>query len=161
MSDLPISVRVAQAVGIFGALFSAGSMICTSRLVIPAIRQSPTPLLLSQWKNIYTIGSRTAPKMALITSTAMAYVSYHFCSSSEGKLWALASVLAISIIPYTIVVVFPTNKFLEEWHKKEGLGIDRKDVDEKINEWTYKHSIRTYLTLSGGLIALFAVIRRS
>ncbi|POS86424.1 hypothetical protein EPUL_003497 [Erysiphe pulchra] len=136
-------------------------MTCISRFVIPAIRQSPTPLLLSQWKDTYILGSRTAPYMALVNATAMAYVSYHFRSSSEGKLWALASVLAISIIPYTVVVVFPTNKFLEEWHEKEGLGIYRKDVDEKISEWTYKQSTRSCLTLTGGLLALFAVIRRS
>lgn len=136
-------------------------MSCISRSLIPAIRQSPTPLLLSQWKNTYILGSRTTPQMALVTSAAMAYVSYHFRSSSEGKLWALASTLAILILPYTWVVVFPTNKFLEEWHKKEGLGIDRKDIDDKISEWTHKQFTRMCMTLSGGLLALFAVVRRS
>ncbi|KHJ33028.1 putative duf1772 family protein [Erysiphe necator] len=161
MPDLPTSVRVAQAVGIFGALFSAGSSTGISRFVLPAIRQSPTPILLSQWKGTYNLGSITSPPLALLSSSAMAYVSYYFRSSADGKLWALASAFAISIIPYTFIVVFPTNKFLEEWHSIEGQGVERKDVDDKINEWAYKHSARTCLTLAGGLLALFTVLHGS
>ncbi|RKF80235.1 putative duf1772 family protein [Golovinomyces cichoracearum] len=159
MQDLPISVRVAQAVGVFGTLYSAGSSVGIIQYVIPAIRKSPTPLLLSQWSDTYRRGALTIPPTTILTSSALAYVSYHFRSTSECKMWGLASAMAIAIVPFTFIVVFPTNKILEGWHKNDGQGIDRKEVDAKVIEWTYKHSARSCMSLAGGMLALLAMVR--
>ncbi|KAI1002887.1 hypothetical protein K3495_g5315 [Podosphaera aphanis] len=159
MSDLPISVRVAQAIGIIGTFYSAGACAGITGYLVPAIRQSPTPLLLAQWRQMYRSGSYTAPPTAAVTCGALSYVSYYFRFSPEWRLWALSSVLSISIVPFTFLVVFPTNKVLETWQDRNGEGVDRREVDKQITRWTYKHTARSCLSVFGGLIALFGVIR--
>lgn len=108
---------------------------------------------------MYRRGAATAPPIALFTSSSLAYVSYHFRSSPEYRLWALASALVIGIIPFTFISIYPTNKELESWKDQEGRGVERKDVDDKLTEWTSKHTARSCLSIAGGSLALFTMIR--
>ncbi|CCU82476.1 unnamed protein product [Blumeria hordei] len=157
-SENPTPIRVAQAIGILGTIYSAGGSMSIAGFMIPAIRQSPTPILLSQFRQMYRRGSNSAPPIAVVTATALAYVAYHFRLTSAWKQWALASALSISIIPFTFVVIYPTIRTLEGWDDTHGEGIDRKDVIEVISAWNRRHIARSSLSLLGGLLALYALI---
>ncbi|TVY46341.1 Noranthrone monooxygenase, partial [Lachnellula occidentalis] len=118
----PLPIRLAQTLGLTTAGLLAGANISFSLIALPRILESPTPLLIQQWKHLFTSGRATLPPMALLSSSLFFYLASQARSSSskptsalpEESFWGYvaAGVLALSIVPYTMVFMSPTNERL-------------------------------------------------
>src|SRR5438045_4213503 len=114
MANSPLPVRVAQMVGITATSAMAGASFAMSALVVPRILESPSPLLLRQWKHLFEIGRATMPPLSLLTTLAVSYLAYESKNNSAAlphkwKLYLISSILNIGIIPYTLTIMLPTN----------------------------------------------------
>ncbi|TVY14581.1 Anthrone oxygenase [Lachnellula arida] len=117
MADLvqtQLPIRLAQTMGLTTAGLLAGASFSFSLVALPRILESPTPLLLQQWKNLYTSGKSFMPPLALLSSSLFFYLASQARSrspSSADRFWGYvaAGVLALSIVPYTLVFMSGTN----------------------------------------------------
>ena len=65
MAETPTSIRAAQAAAIFLSAFSAGTNLSLSYFVVPRLLESPTPLMLQQWRRTC---KRQTPSRELLVS---------------------------------------------------------------------------------------------
>ena len=72
----------------------------------------------------------------------------------SSVLWIAGAVLIFSVIPFTLIVILPTNKQLL------APGIDRKPVDTEklLLRWGRLHAVRTVASLAATAIFLSAVV---
>jgi hypothetical protein len=121
MTDSPTPIRIAQVLGITGTAALAGVSFAISGLVIPRILESPTPLLLRQWQHLYDTAKMTVPPLAVVCASSLLYVAYdaHQRTATvvphQWKAYVASALLALGIVPYTLLVIMPINKRL--WRK--------------------------------------------
>jgi hypothetical protein len=70
------SVRIAQAIGLTTLSAVAGANFALSAFLVPRILESPTPLLLRQWKHSFEAGKKGLLPLISIGATSFFYLSY-------------------------------------------------------------------------------------
>jgi len=118
MADKPNSVRAAQALAAFVSSVTAGASLSLSFLVIPRLLESPTPLMLLQWKHMFDKRKKTITYLGLAAAPAYAFLSAHFGGGTlrgsllgrPGRAYAACAALCVGIVPYTVAVIMPTNR---------------------------------------------------
>ncbi len=132
------AVRAAQAASIFVNATTAGASLGLSALLIPRFLEAPTPLMLRQWSNMFERTRRPFPAAAAAAAAGYFALAYYYAfrtatGAVAGRLYALSGSLCIGIVPYTLVLIMPTNKKLfakvDEVNKLGLLAQD--DVDNK------------------------------
>lgn len=114
MSDSRLSTRLIQTIGISASLILSGVITASSALVVPRLLESPAPLLLRQWNNMYEQGKLRIGPLAIIPSLSYFYLAYNERTAAFPALWkanayTTAGFLAAAIGPYTWTVMRPTN----------------------------------------------------
>ncbi|CAK7226697.1 hypothetical protein SCUCBS95973_006286 [Sporothrix curviconia] len=115
------AVRGAQAASVFISAAAAGGTLGLSTFFIPRILESPTGLMLRQWGRMYHVGKVAFPGAAATAAVAFGYVYYATTNASglptslevsASSLPLVAAGLCLSIVPYTMLALLPTNKEL-------------------------------------------------
>ena len=74
-----------------------------------------------------------------------------------GRGWLVAAVLVGAVVPFTLVVIMPTNKRL--------LASDRdlssSETRELLVLWGRLHAVRTFLGLAGAVVYLWLITSKS
>lgn len=72
-----------------------------------------------------------------------------------GLAWLIGGLLLSSVIPFTLIVIFPTNRQLLDPNldKKSGLAL------QLLTRWGRLHAVRSILSLAALLIFLFSLMR--
>ncbi len=113
MTDQAPGLRAAQAATLFLVSATAGASLSVSVLVIPRLLESPTPLMLRQWRNMFEFSKWVIPGAAEVAAAGYVFFAYRAgLSTLPGKLYLLASALSAGIVPYTLAVIMPTNRKL-------------------------------------------------
>lgn len=108
--------------------------------------------LLTQWKPSYAGGFEIQAPLALI-SGILGIVAFFVADSS----WALAAgVLMLANWPYTLIVIFPTNKFLNETDERDADATTRAGIIR----WGHQHAVRSALGVGGAICFLVAAATR-
>jgi hypothetical protein len=98
------------------------------------------------------------PKFAITTSAAYLYAIY--AARQECRSWkglAIASALTVSIVPFTIIFMAPTNDLL----MKAAAGTweaSQEDVAKLIGRWGVLNLVRSLLPLAGAGAGFSALI---
>lgn len=175
---------ITRALGISTSLFLSGYAFSASQLSIPAISLSPLPLRLSQWSLIYTSGAKVSPPLAIFSLFTWGYASYLSYShshspsisssislsgdgTSDWVLYVLAGGLSFSILPWTLIMMMPTNNELLRRAKvakeREGKGEVKEEEDKEsgklIEKWDGLHFVRFWLPTLGAAVGLYAVLK--
>jgi hypothetical protein len=122
-----IPLRITQTIGLTTTAVLAGTNLSLSFYLIPRILESPTPLLLRQWRAAYESGKSTIAPLAALCSVTFFYLSYHAHQtpllSHRWMGYAAAGACAIGIAPWTWAVMVPTNnKLLRKAEEAAVLG---------------------------------------
>ncbi|OAL71090.1 hypothetical protein A7D00_4753 [Trichophyton violaceum] len=204
MPDVSNCVRTAQVIGLTTSGLMAGSILTYSTALIPTITLpagsgpasydsnhkpgSPISHIATQWRHAYNIGKSSMPFCAIGAGTAYAYLSYVFrhettlrpADTRTSNWYLLASGLVMSIIPYTLLVMSPTNKSLlsraEVADAESMTGVSkakeaasktsgdskatREDVEvlNWLKGWAELNVVRSMFPLAGTLAALYATL---
>ncbi|CAK3885142.1 unnamed protein product [Lecanosticta acicola] len=112
--NLGTGLRIAQLVGLTSTAFFAGKEFTKSISTVPALAQSPAPLLAKQWKIQFDADKALAPAVALFSSGVFGFLAYRDNAWTKTSiLYATSSTLLAALIPYTFVLAEPLNKKLE------------------------------------------------
>jgi len=88
--------------------------------------------------------------LALVGSLA-ALISWWF---DRDLAWLIGGLLLLLIIPFTLVVIFPTNKRLES----QGLDLRSEEAGRLLRHWGRLHAVRSILSVVAFIIFLFVLI---
>ncbi|KLJ05797.1 hypothetical protein EMPG_10770 [Blastomyces silverae] len=178
MTSCPATFRVAQVVGLSGAAWLSGNIAAYSLIVAPSLLTSakesnfPPSTLAKLFRNIYHLGARQNPPIALTTAAAFFYLAWSVRSGTAlfrqtaentASLYCAAGVLTLSIVPFTLIAMMKTNGALLEQAKvveseptvKVGA---REETERLLCRWIGLNGVRSLFPLAGALVGLYAAL---
>ncbi|HXR36988.1 MAG TPA: DUF1772 domain-containing protein [Candidatus Binataceae bacterium] len=128
------------------ALFS-GAAAYVTLVEHPARMSCSTQIAIAQWRPSYRRATVMQASLAVVgTLTAIAAWLH-----GDGWAWLMAGVILGAVIPFTLLVMWPTNKRLED----EGLDISSQEARNLLVRWGKLHSVRSALGLFALSLMLF------
>lgn len=128
------------------ALFT-GAALYVSLVEQPARLLCPTPCALAQWRPSY----RRATVMQASLALAGCLLALGAWLAGAGPVWLAAGLLLGSVVPFTLLVILPTTKRLED----ESLDPAGPSVRALLECWGHLHHVRSAASLLALLTLLF------
>lgn len=131
----------------------AGAAIYINMVEHPARMQCSTELAIPEFSHSYRRGAvfmGTLLMSGVISATA-AGVMY------RSVWWLIGACVLLSLIPFTLVVIFPINKKLLD----SSLDKNSELAATLLTRWGRYHTIRSLLGLASFLIFIFSLVRET
>ena len=133
-----------------GMFFGAASYI--NLVEQPARISCGVPLAVTEWRPSYKRATLMQVPLAVIGSLA-ALVSWRI---DRDLAWLVGGLLLLLNIPFTLVVMWPTNKRLES----QELDVRSEEAGRLLGRWGRLHAIRTILSGTAFLIFLSTLVAK-
>jgi hypothetical protein len=131
-------------------LFS-GASIYVNLVEHPARIQCGTALALAQWGPSY--------KRATVMQASLAAVGFLSAMGAwilgAGGFWLIGGILLGLVIPFTFIVILPTNRKL----LSPDLVKESPDARRLLDRWARLHAVRSVLSFSSFLVFLLLISR--
>ena len=115
-----------------------GAAVYVNLVEHPARISCGVPLAVTEWRPSYKRGTLMQAPLALIGSLSALAVWWF----QGGAAWLIGGVLLLLIVPFTLVVIFPTNKRLES----QELDLHSEEASRLLRRWGRLHAIRSILS---------------
>jgi len=148
----------------------AGKIAAVSYITIPTLSLAPPQLATIQWQHMYSNGAHTAPLIASGAAVCWAYLAikarlYRGISNGPLGFYTTAAITVISIIPFTLAAIVPTNNKLDHLatlSKSSSPTADVKvkspEVEGLLQKWKKLNMTRALLTGSSFLAGVWGVL---
>jgi hypothetical protein len=175
-SDTPLTIRLVQTVGITASSWLASQVASFSIFTISRLLESPTPLMLRQWKGMFYAGKSVGQPGGIVIALSYFYLAYAshtssavpFTSNFTSISYAVSGLLSIAIVPYTLTVLMPTNlaifKLEEEVSRaeKEGKSVQASAGEETaqvlLKRWAALNLGRAFLVTASAVLGVWTTI---
>jgi uncharacterized membrane protein len=128
------------------ALFT-GAAVYVTFVEQPARMKCSTEIALSQWRPSY--------KRARIMQATLAILGFLLAIAAwlygAGLVWLIAGLFLVAVVPFTLLVMWPTNKLLEETDADMPSELTR----DLLSHWANLHAVRTALSVIALLLMIF------
>jgi uncharacterized membrane protein len=128
------------------ALFT-GAAAYVSLVEHPARLRCSNEIALAQWRPSYKRG--TAMQASLAMAGTLLGISAFL--SGAGLMWLVAGLLLGSVVPFTLLVVIPTNRRLED----PALDASGETARRLLIRWGQLHAVRSAISLVALVLMLF------
>jgi uncharacterized membrane protein len=108
-------------------------------------------MAMTEWRPSYRRGTLMQVPLALIGSLS-AVVSWWL---DGGRVWLVGGLLLLLTIPFTLVVILPTNKRLES----QELDLRSEEAERLLQRWGRLHAVRSLLSGAAFLVFLISLMR--
>lgn len=163
----PNSARVLQTVGLTTTAILAGVSASFSIYTVPRLLESPTPLLLKQFKHMYESGHGSVPAGTVIAATSFLALAYdsRAIGSNAWKGYVTVAALAVGIVPYTILLMLGTNKVLLEGADQaetaeEKVEAKAASMKQLLDQWATLNLGRSLMLASAAVTATWTALGR-
>ena len=137
---------VPEIVATFASGIFAGAAVYVSVVEQPARLSCGVELAVTEWRPSYKRGTVMQAPLAAIGSLA-ALVSWWF---DRGLPWLVGGLLLLLLIPFTLLVILPTNKHLES----RELDLRSEEAGVLLRRWGRLHAVRSLVSAAAFLIFL-------
>lgn len=127
----------------------AGAAVYINFAEQPARLSCGVEAAVMQWRPSYKRGTVMQAPLAVIGSVA-AFASWRF---DRSWAWLVGGVLLFLVIPFTLVVILPTNKKLES----PQLDLRSEEAGHLLRRWGRLHAVRSMLGLAAFVMFLFSL----
>jgi hypothetical protein len=127
------------------ALFT-GAAIYVSLVEQPARMVCPIEVAIAQWRPSYKRATIMQAFLAIVGTLSGIGAGI----AGAGPVWVIAGFVLSAVVPFTLFVMWPTNKRLED----PGLNTSSPDAHALLARWGNLHAVRSVL----GLIALLLML---
>src|SRR6266849_5267566 len=131
----------------FASGIFAGAALYINFVEQPARLSCGVQLAVTEWRPSYKRGTLMQAPLAVVGSLS-AFISWWFDRSLS---WLLGGVLLLLIVPFTLVVILPTNKRLES----QELDLRSEEAGSLLRRWGRLHAVRSIL--SGAAFSYFCL----
>ena len=135
-------------------------MVCLSVLVVPVYLETisdPTQLL-RQWARMYHYGSIYAPALSIAACGLYGYLALRKDrNSQQRRSFISAAVATAAIIPFTLIVMAPTNNTLHSLEVSAVSGTAEPElsvVQNLVVRWAWLHLARSIFPFVGVYLGL-------
>ena len=128
----------------------AGAAVYVNFVEQPARLSCGVELAVTEWRPSYKRGAVMQAPLAAIGSVA-ALLSWWF---DRSLAWLVGGLLLLLIIPFTLVVILPTNKRLES----QELDLRSEEAGSLLRRWGRLHAVRSILSVMAFVIFLFLLL---
>ncbi len=118
----------------------------------PARISCGMPLAVTEWRPSYKRGTLMQAPLALLGSVS-AFIAWWF---QRKDAWLVGGSLFFLVVPFTLIVILPTNKRLES----QELDLRSEEAGRLLRRWGRLHAFRTILSGIAFLIFLSALIAK-
>jgi hypothetical protein len=142
-------IEIAGPVAVLAAALFAGAAVYVSLVEHPARMECGTELAATEFGPSYRRGAVLQASLAILATVAGLA-----CFAAGGSpLWLWGALAVFAAVPFTLVVIFPTNKRLLE------PGRDRRSAETRalLVRWGQLHAVRTVLGLASAALLVAAV----
>jgi hypothetical protein len=121
-----------------------------------------TAHLLRQWVCLYNYGHRILPAISISTLCIYGYVVYN--RWTDGGSWVsygLAGLLTVGIIPFTLIVMQPSNNLLFQLEaniQSSPKATTLEDAQKLVTKWSRMHLVRSMFPLAGAVLGFSALL---
>ena len=139
-----------EFVAVLTAMLFSGAAIYINLVEHPARMECGTTLAATVFGPSY----RRATVMQVILALAATVAGIGAWIMGAPRLWFVGAVLMFAVIPFTLIVIMPTNK------KLLNSGLDRtSDATRRLlQDWGRLHTVRSILSLVAAILFLSSVI---
>jgi uncharacterized membrane protein len=141
---------VSEIVATFTSGIFAGAAVYINLVEQPARLSCGVQPAVTEWRPSYKRGTLMQVPLALIGSLS-AVVSWWF---DGGRAWLVGGLLLLLVIPFTLVVILPTNKGLES----QELDLRSEEAHRLLRRWGRLHAVRSLLSGAAFLVFLISLI---
>jgi uncharacterized membrane protein len=134
-----------------GGMF-AGAAVYVSLVEHPARLSCGVKVGLTEWKPSYKRGTVMQAPLAVIGSL-LAGVSWWL---DKNTAWLIGGVLLFAVVPFTLIVIFPTNRKLEN----DKADSSSTHAEHHLRLWGKLHAVRSLLSFLAFVIFLIALRRQ-
>ena len=130
----------------------AGAAVYINLVEHPARMGCSTELAATVWAPSYKLATYMQAPLAVIGSLG----GVAACLLGAGVMWLVGALCIFAVIPFTLIVIFPTNKRL--------LAPDRDPASAETREllvkWGQLHAVRSVLGFVAGSIYIWQLVGR-
>ncbi len=137
-----------ELIATFCAAIFAGAAVYINLVEHPARMSLGPAAALAEWAPSYHRASRMQASLAIV-GTAAAVVAWLL---GGGVLWLVGGLLLGSVVPVTLVVIYPTNRELLD----PATARDPGRVGVLLERWNRLHAVRS--VLSTAAVAIFLLL---
>jgi uncharacterized membrane protein len=149
---MPSPLAVSESLAILASGLFTGAALYVSFVEHPARMQCGTRLAITEFAPSYKRGAVMQASLSTI-GTLAAIASW---LQGAPTPWLVGGLLLGALIPFTLIVIFPTNKRLLD----PSLDKDSELAEQILQRWATLHAVRSTLSLASFLLFLFAAIWR-
>ena len=132
-------LRAAEFLAIFATALFAGAALYVNLAEHPARMSRDTRLALEVWAPSYRRATRMQAPLAVVGLLCGCGVWL----LGGGTAWLVAGLLIGSVVPFTLLVILPTNNALLAPGREAGSAETRR----LLTHWGHQHAVRTVLSL--------------
>jgi uncharacterized membrane protein len=147
-----IATTLAELIAALSSGLFAGAAVYINLVEHPARMQTGTRTALIEFAPSYKRATVTQVSLA-IAGFLSALVAWR--SESDAR-WLIGGGLLVSVIPFTALVILPTNKKLLD----PATANDLDQAEELLTRWGNLHAVRSFLSLASLLTFLFLLASR-
>jgi hypothetical protein len=139
----------------------AGLMMGLSVIDIPVVLGTATQSshLLQHFIRLYDIGHKMMPSLAITTCLLYGYTaSSTRATGRSGLPHIIAAVTTISMVPFTWLIMAPTNNALFRMHT-DPAAANQGEVRRLLVRWAQLHAVRSLFPLMGSVMGFRQVLK--
>jgi hypothetical protein len=143
---------IPELVATFTSGIFFGAALYINLVEQPARVSCGVPLAVTEWRPSYKRGTLMQASLALIGSVA-ALLAWWL---QGGAGWLIGGSLFVLVVPFTLIVILPTNNRLET----QDLDIRSEEAGRLLRRWGKLHAVRTILSGIAFLVFLSILIAK-
>ena len=143
--------ELVELAAVLGCTLFTGAAVYITAVEHPARLSCGTKVAATQWAPSYKRATVMQVPLALVGGLA-GIVRW---TQGGGPLWGWAALLLVAVIPFTLVVIRPTNHQLLD--RERDLGSD--ETRRLLETWGRLHGVRSALSLTASILFVWAATR--
>src|SRR5215203_2356513 len=136
----------AQLIATLCAAIFAGAALYINLVEHPARMSLGTAAALAEWKPAYQRATLMQAPLAIVGLIA-AIIAW---AMGSGSMWLVGGLLLGTVVPFTLIVAFPTNRQLLD----PATAADLPRAHALLSRWNRLHAVRSVLAVAALLIFL-------
>ena len=125
-----------------------GAAIYINLVEHPARLSCGTEIAATEWKPSYQRATMMQAPLAIVAAIAGASLWWQ----GAGSVWLWGAVSIFAVVPFTFLVIMPTNKRLEQRDR----DLRSAETRQLLEKWGRLHAVRSGLSLAASVLYVWA-----
>ena len=142
--------QLIELMAVLASTLFTGAAVYISAVEHPARLSCGTEVAATEWRPSYKRATVMQVSLALVAGLSGIVRSVQ----GGGPLWAAASLVLLAVIPFTLIVIRPTNTQLLDPRRDRG----SEETRRLLTTWGRLHGVRSALSVAASILFVWAAV---